>query len=183
MNRYYFITNDMNDLAHVEKELEQQGVLKEQMKVLPYNDALAQEAGLESVDSLFRKDMFGSIAVGFGIGCAVAALFLLGAFLFGITGLQSWLLVGMIALFIIGVCTWEGGLLGVHLPNRKFRRFGRHLKRGFSVFFVDINEGQEQVLLNTAKQHTKLRPVGNGGGESDLMVKLRHNWNEYSQTI
>lgn len=183
MNRYYFVTNDMNDLVHVEQELEQQGVLKEQMRVLPFDDAVAREAGLESVDSLFRKDIVGSLAIGFGIGCALAALFLLGALLFGIAGTQAWLLVGLIALFIIGVCTWEGGLLGVHLPNRKFRRFGRDLKRGFSVFFVDIKEGQEQALLNTAREHKQLRPVGNGGGESDLMVKLRHNWNQYSQTI
>lgn len=183
MNRYFFITKDMEDLAHVEQELEERGVLKEQMHVLPCSDAVAEEAGLESVDSLFRKDIIESLAVGFGIGSAVASLLLLGAYLFGVTGLNTWLMFGFIALMIIGVCTWEGGLVGVHWPNRQFRRFGRDLKRGFSVFFVDIDETQEQALLATAKEHKTLRPVGNGEGESALMLKMRHNWRQYREAI
>lgn len=181
MNRYYFITNDMDDLANVEQELEQQGVLKEQMHVLPYNDAVAEERGLESVDSIFRKDILRTLAVGFGIGCAVAALMLTVAFFVGVESTQAWLMLGFIALMIVGVCTWEGGLAGVHWPQHQFRRFGRDLKRGFSVFFVDVDEGQEQTLVTTAKQHKQLQPVGNGEGESAALVKLRHNLRSYSK--
>lgn len=181
MNRYYFVTKDLEDLVHVEQELEQQGVLKEQMHVLPYSDAVAEESGLESVHSLFRKDILGSLGIGFGVGCAAASLFLLVAyFFFGVAESQTWMMLGIIALMIVGVCTWEGGLMGIHWPKRQFRRFGRDLKRGFSVFFVDIEEAQEQTLVETVKQHRQLQPVGNGSGESTFFIKLRHYWHRYS---
>lgn len=181
MNRYYFVTKDMDDLARVEQELEQRGVLKEQMHVLPYSDAVAEESGLESVHSLFRKDILGSLAVGFGIGCAVASVFLaVMYFLFNTAGSQTWMMLGLIALMLIAVCTWEGGLVGIESPRRQFRRFGRDLKRGFSVFFVDVNKDQEQTLATTLRGHNQLQPVGNGSGESGFLVKLRHNWHRYS---
>lgn len=183
MNRYFFLTKDMDDLVQVEQDLEEAGILKEQMHVLPYDDAVAEEAGLESVDSLFRKDILKSLAVGFVIGCVLASLLLLGAFFLGVAGVNTWLMLGFIALMIVGVSTWEGGLVGVHWPNRQFRRFGRDLKRGFSVFFVDIEEHQEQALLSAVKEHKQLRPVGNGSGESALMIKLRHNWHQYTEAV
>lgn len=181
MNRYFFLTKDIDDLVHVEQELEQRGVLKEQMHILPNSDAVAEQSGLNSVDSLSRKDLFGSLAVGFGIGCAVAAALMVGALLFGAEGLQTWLMIGFIGLMIVGVCTWEGGLYGIETPRRQFQRFARDLRRGYSVFFVDIDKSQEQALMATAKQHKHLRPVGSGSGESELLLKLRHNWNEYSR--
>ena len=179
MNRYYYVTKDMEDLVRVEKELEQQGVLPEQMHVLPHSDAVADQFGVESIDSFSRKDILGSLGMGFSIGCAVVLLLLIAAYFVGVSNYESWLMLTIISMLIIGFCTWEGGLMGIQTPNHQFRRFARDLKRGFSVFFVDVAKGQEALLNSVTQQHMQLQPVGHGTGESAWTLKLRHNWHRY----
>lgn len=179
MNRYYFVGDDLDELARVERELQSQGISPLQMHVLPNNDAQADLKGLESVDSLLRKDIIRSLGIGFVIGMGLALLVILVAYLSGITATEHWVMVGFLCVVIAGFCTWEGGLFGIQVPNRELRRFTKHLHNGKHVFFVDIDTEQKESLENMARRHKDLRPVGTGEGERAWMFTLRSGWHRF----
>lgn len=180
MKRYYFVSDDLDGLTKVGKELKQGDVSPLQMHLLPSDDVDVGRRGLDSVDSLFRKDILPSLLVGFGIGCGVVALLLVSAFILGVRSMEAWFLVGFLSVIVLGFCTWEGGLFGIQVPNREFRRFTRHLQDGQHVFFVDVeDDDQQKVLDRTVARHGHLQPAGVGDGKSEWKYSLRRGWRRF----
>lgn len=179
MNRYYFVGDDLDELSRVERELQSQGISPLQMHVLPNNDAQAELKGLDSVDSLLRKDIVRSLFTGFVIGFGLSLLALMVAYLSGITATEHWVMVGFLCVVITGFCTWEGGLFGIQVPNREFRRFAKHMQSGKHVFFVDIDKEQKENLEGMARRHKDLKPIGTGEGEGAWLFALRSGWHRF----
>lgn len=179
MNRYYFVGENLDELAKVEQELKAQGISPLQMHVLPNNDAQADLRGLDSVDSLWRKDIVRSLLTGFAVGVLLTLLTVLVAYLAGISATEHWVMVGFLCVVLTGFCTWEGGLFGIQVPNREFRRFAKHLQDGKHVFFVDIDKEQRGDLEGMTRRHKDLKPIGTGEGEQAWLFALRSGWHRF----
>lgn len=173
MKRYYFVSDNLADLANVEQELQQQGISPLQMHLVSDSEAEAERLGLHQVASVFRKDIIYSMFTGFMIGLIVSTLLVVIGFSVGLEGNQQWAILLFVCLFIVGFCTWEGGLFGIQVPNRHYRRFARALKQGRHLFFVDVVKGQKPILDEAAKKHAHLKPVGRGAGEWSWLFSLR----------
>ena len=76
MIRYYYISDDLEDLANVEKELADVGLTPPQIHVLSEQNARVQSHNLNEVDSVLKQDVVHSTEIGaiFGIAGAVATL-------------------------------------------------------------------------------------------------------------
>lgn len=165
MKRYYFVSDDLKDLALVEKELQQEGVSPLQMHLVSDSGAEAQNLGLHQVASVFRNDIIYSMLTGLAVGAVVCSLLIGIGFWLGVTGDRQWALMIIICILILGFCTWEGGLFGIQVPNRQYRRFARVIRQGRHLFFVDVARDQSQVIEATLQRHAHLKPVGRGIGE------------------
>ncbi len=161
MIRHYYISDDLDDLERIENELEQQGLTKNQIHVLSENDAEVEKHHLHAIAPLLKRDVVHSTLLGALTGLVIAAMLLSVVYLLDLhlTPL-GWLPFIFAAVVILGFCIWEGGLIGLQIPNYQFKRFQKLLDKGNHVFFVDTKEDQEAFLSQVIKKHPKLRDAG-----------------------
>ena len=139
MKRHYFIGDDLNVVAAVERALMAKGIAAEQIHVLSLDDADAEQRNLHDVQSLMKKDVIHSAEIGALIGLAASIAAIAVAHLTGLAAKVGWVPFVFLAIVLLGFFTWEGGLIGIQLPNSRFRRFEKALRAGEHVFFVDVD--------------------------------------------
>ena len=171
MQRHYYISEDLNDLEAVEQELQQSGLSTPQIHVLSESDAEVEKHHLHAIESVLKHDVVHSTQLGAVVGVIGAALILGIAYVMQWhTTAAGWLPLGFLAVVILGFCTWEGGLVGIQIPNYQFKRFQELLKQGKHVFFVDVNVSQYAVLCEVIERHSGLTFAGTGDATPSWVV-------------
>ena len=181
MKRHYFIGDDLDVVAAVERALMAKGVTAEQIHVLSLNDADAEQRHLHDVQSLMKKDVIHSAEIGalFGLVASIAVIAV--AHLSGLAAKVGWVPFVFLAIVLLGFSMWEGGLIGIQIPNSRFRRFERALRAGEHVFFVDVDSSQEAHVHQVLTAHPNLRPAGTGPSLPRWLVGLQQNAHRFSQ--
>ena len=59
-----------------------------------------------------------------------------------------------------------GSFFGLQRTNRAFRPFEERLHQGQHLFFVDVKNAQEPILVNVVSHHPRLQDAGTGPGLS-----------------
>jgi len=175
MKRHYFIGDDLNVVAMVEKDLLANGVAAEQIHVLSLNDADAETRQLHDVQSLMKKDVIHSAEIGALLGLAASALAIVVAHLTGVAAKIGWVPFVFLAIVLLGFFTWEGGLIGIQMPNSRFRRFEKALRAGEHVLFVDVDDSQDSRVQHIMGHHPQMRPAGTGSSSPRWLVGLQSN--------
>ncbi len=184
MKRHYFITDDLDDLDHVEDELERAGFSTPQMHVLSRDDAgVATRPHLHPVEAVLKKDVVRGTEIGAVIGVVLAAVVLLAAYMTGVTATVGWVPFVFLAVVVLGFSTWEGGLFGIQEPHADFVRFQEDLDAGKHVFFVDIDDEQKSLLDQVVSSHPRLQYAGEGAATPAVVVKAQEKFNEAMQTL
>lgn len=176
MQRYYFISDDLDDLETFEEQLESAGVLTEQIHVLSLDDtSVENHMHLHDVQSLMKKDLIHSAEYGAVVGVIAAVTVLLVAYFAGWTNSPAgWIPFVFLSIICLGFFTWEGGLWGIQTTNVHFKRFERVLSEGKHVFFLDLETRQEDVLKNILKGHPKVDAAGTGTANPHWLVIWQH---------
>jgi hypothetical protein len=179
MKRHYFISDDLDDLAAVGRELEAAGITAPQLHILSNDDAGLTLRKLHQVEAVLKKDVVHGTELGalVGVMCAGAILFL-----FWITGLAeayTWLPPIFLAVVVLGFCTWEGGLIGIQEPNVNFRRFQQELRRGRHILLVDVNAQQADKLRGVIGAHPGLEPAGEGEPTPGWVIGAQQKWSRF----
>ena len=143
MKRHYYISDDLDDLEIVERDLEAAGVSTPQIHVLSEDDAGLDEHHLHKVEAVLKKDVVHGTELGAVVGVIAAAAVLSIAYFSGLTETYTWVPAIFLSVIVLGFCTWEGGLIGIQEPHVDFRRFQEDLKAGKHVLFVDVDPEQE----------------------------------------
>ncbi|GAA6184109.1 NAD/FAD-utilizing enzyme [Aliiglaciecola sp. NS0011-25] len=184
MKRQYYISDDLNDLRIIQSELEDKGLSTPQLHVLSENDAEVEKHHLHAIESVLKKDVVRSTELGAVVGAICAALVLLLAYSMNwhLTA-AGWIPFGFLAVVILGFCTWEGGLIGIQVPNYQFRQFQKLLKQGKHIFFVDATEQQMAIVEQVASQHTNLKLAGSGESPPDWVVKSQDKFNNFMKVM
>jgi hypothetical protein len=160
MKRHYFISDNLDDLAAVESELESRGLSSLQIHVLSQNDAEVEHRKLHQVMSFMKTDVVRSTLIGAMIGICLCMLTLGIAHAAGVAETQmGWIPVVFLALVLLGFCTWEGGLRGIQEPNARFQGFQTALSSGKHVLFVEIDPHEESILQQVVTAHPGLDGV------------------------
>jgi hypothetical protein len=184
MLRHYYISNDLDDMEAVEQELEAKGVSTPQIHVLSENDAEVEKHHLHAIEAVLKQDVVHSTELGAVVGVIGAILVLGAAYLMDWhTTAVGWVPFGFLAVVVLGFCTWEGGLIGIQIPNHEFKRFQKLLKHGKHVIFVDVDPEQESVLLETAAQHPKLKHAGTGNATPGWVVHGQETFSKVMKTL
>ena len=184
MLRHYYISDDLNDLKVIEQELEQKGLTTPQLHVLSENDAEVEKHHLNAIEPVLKQDVVHSTELGALVGVLASGALLGTAYLLEWhTTAAGWLPFIFLAVVLLGFCTWEGGLIGIQLPNRQFKRFQKLLKNGKHVFFVDIDKEQEDALNEVVAKHPKLILAGTGEATPTWVVKGQDKFNEFMRVM
>lgn len=184
MQRHYYVSDDLNDLEAVERELEQSGLTTPQIHVLSENDAEVEKHHLHAIESVLKKDVVHSTQLGAIVGVIGAALILGIAYaLQWHTTVVGWLPFAFLAVVVLGFCTWEGGLVGIQIPNYQFKRFQALLKQGKHVFFVDVDDKQFSTLGEVVIRHKSLIYAGKGDATPAWVVKGQDKFNNAMKAL
>lgn len=184
MNRHYYISNNLDDLEQIERELEASGIATEQIHVLSEQDAALERHHVHSVPSVLKTDVVNSGRRGLYIGLALAIVVLLVAYFSGWTDSPAgWVPFIFLALILLGFSTWEGGLFGIQTPNQYFRQLQDRLRAGDHVFFVDVEPSQEPVLERIIQQHPYMQQAGVGQARPYWIIAGQQTWNRFRKMI
>jgi hypothetical protein len=184
MKRHYYISNDLDDLDHVEEELERAGVSTPQMHVLSRDDAgVASRPHLHPVEAVLKKDVVKGTEIGAVVGVIGAGLVLGISYYSGVTETVGWVPFVFLSVIVLGFCTWEGGLFGIQEPHADFVRFQDDLDAGRHIFFVDVDDAQESALAQIVGAHPGLTPAGEGTATPKVVVEAQKKFHDTMQTL
>lgn len=179
MERYFYASDDLRDLERLETELESEGVVRPQIHVLTDSEAQLKRYRLHEVSSLMRTDVVRKGLLGAVLGVLGCVLVIGVAAGSGAAASFGWTPFVLLAIVVLGFCTWEAGFLGFQVPNRRFRDFQRLLDEGKHVFFVDIRAGQEALLERAIARHPRLERIGQGAGVPWWLVALQDRYRRF----
>ena len=176
MMRYFFVSDELDEVEQFESELEQNGIVKPQIHVLSHDDcAVAHHRDLHPVKSFMKKDVIHSTFLGAGIGAGLAAMALLITYLAEWNKTPAgWMPFVFLAIVILGFFTWQGGLWGVQSPNVRFRPVAAAMDQGAHVIFVDAPEEQQARIREIAGHHSHVRFAAVDTGAPSWMVFSQH---------
>jgi len=181
MRRHYYISNDLDDLESIEKELENRGVTTPQIHVLSRDDLGVQKHHLHEVPSMMKKDVVHStsIAALFGFLCAVLVLSV--AQFSGVTETVGWIPFIFLAVVVMGFVTWEGGMWGIQEPNIHFKRFQKALDAGKHVLYVEVKKDQEVLLKSVTDIHPGLQAAGIEDAATGLLISAENGAQHFAK--
>ena len=184
MLRRYFISDDLDDLAKIEQELEQQGIETPQIHVLSENDAEVELRHLHEVAPVLKSDVVHATEIGAIVGVIGALVVLALAYIMGWTDTAAgWVPFIFLAVVVLGFCTWEGGFIGIQQPNVNFKRFQDLLHQGKHVLFIDIAPEQEAVLSKVIRKHPGLQSSGEGEATPGWVVRSQQLFRRFVKTM
>ncbi len=175
MLRHYFISTNLDDLEVFEEQLEANGVSTPHIHVLSRNDTdVKHHHHLHEVQSLMKSDIIHLTLRGAVVGAVAFVLVLAVAYFAGWTQSSvGWTPAVFLAVVLLGLCTWEGGLLGIQRPNHRFARFEKALSEGKHLFFVDLEDRQESILTKLLKTHPTIESAGTGPSTHHWLIALQ----------
>lgn len=170
MKRVYYASENLDELQQVEQELEQEGVPAEHMHVLSREEATAEEKDLKPVSSLLQRDTIHMGLRGALIGLALCTAVWFGSHTLGLHEPAGTVPFLLLSLMVLGFCTWEGGMIGMHRTNYKFERFKEVLKQGSHVFYVDCTARETASIRSVLSHHPRVRRMGEGSSTINPFV-------------
>ena len=162
MKRAYFVTDNLDELESVEKELGQHGIPEAHMQVLSEDEVGVQNHHLHSVSGFMQKDVVHQGTRGALFGVILAGIMLFSANAMGAFSFAGPLPFAFLAIIILGFSTWVGGFIGIRQTNYKFRDLVDVVAKGKHVFLVDFSEKQAHIIEKLTKRHPRLANAGFG---------------------
>jgi len=181
IKRHYFIGDDLNVVASVEQELLSTGIDAQRIHALSLDDTDAEQHQLHDVHSLMNKNLVHSAETGAPIGLVAAIGAIAVGQFSGLAATVGWLPFVFLAIVLLGIFAWEGGLIGIQLPNSRFRRFEKALCAGAPIFFVDVDAAEEGAMQGILTAHPQLRPAGTGSSSPRWLVGIQHSARRFFQ--
>jgi len=171
MKRHYFISDNLDDLDSIERQLEDRGVLRAQIHVLSKDDAgVETHEHLHNIESVLKFDVVHGTMLGAIIGFILAIATLAIGEYTNLTATYTWTPFLFLAVVLFGFSTWFGGYHGIQTPHKDFKRFESDLSDGRHVFFVDIDKDQKKILKEVTSSYPELKKAGTGSSTPRWVV-------------
>jgi hypothetical protein len=181
MKRHYFISDDLDDLAVIERELAAAGITPPQIHVLSNDDAGLTLKKLHQVEAVLKKDVVHGTELGALVGAICAGAILLLFWIAGLAEAYTWLPPIFLAIVVLGFCTWEGGLIGIQEPHVNFRRFQQELRLGKHILLVDVDALQQDKLRHITQAHPGLEMAGEGESTPGWVIGAQQKWSRFME--
>ncbi|GAA5317504.1 MAG: hypothetical protein AseanaTS_27090 [Candidatus Pelagadaptatus aseana] len=162
MLRYYYCSDSLRDIERVERELEHDGFPRRHIHVLSHNEPEMDRLHVHSVPSLLRSDSVHWAERGALVGLLVSAAVVAFLVLSGAHQAIGLPAVLLLAALVLGIFTWEAGLIGMQRKNYKLEQFEPILEKGQHVMLVDVDESEVYSLAKHMEAHPEVSCIGRG---------------------
>lgn len=180
MKRYFYVSNELDDLQNVENALEAEGISRAQIHVLSNDDAGVKERDLNQVYSWFRTDVISTTYKGVIVGAILAVIVLVLSSALGGVEAIGWAPFIMLAIVCLGFCTWEGGLIGSHLPSSRFKKFQRTLEEGNHVLMIDADIKDVEFIDSVIAKNPGLEAAGTDTTKDQWTVATEKRFRQFA---
>ena len=179
MKRFYYISDDLDDLERIEHQLEAGGIARPQIYLLSNDDVGLENRDVNRVASFLKTDVIHAGEIGAVLGLAVASVILAVSHFSGIATQVGWAPFIFLAIVGFGFATWEAGFIGMQMPNVHFTRFEKALKQGRHVLFVETNREDKKKLKAVIKQYPGLERAGTEVTHTGALMWLLKYWERF----
>ena len=179
MKRFYYISDDLDHLENIERDLESAGIARSQIYLLSNDDEGLERHDVNRVASFLKTDVIHAGEIGAMLGVAVAAVVILVSHFSGIAEQVGWVPFIFLAIVGFGFATWEAGFIGMQAPNIHFVKFQDALNRGRHVLFVEAGSGDVQKLKSVMKSHDELERAGTEITHTGALMALLKYWERF----
>ncbi|WP_188150988.1 hypothetical protein [Teredinibacter waterburyi] len=183
MKRYYFVSENLDELAKCEQDLFGAGFVSAQVHVLSQQDAAVEKHRLHDVSSFSKFDIFHSGLVGAATGGVLAGISLSVGWMMGAATTLDWLPFMFLAFVLFGFCTWEGGFYGIQVSNKEFNRFAELLDGGKHILMVDADKKQAEKLQHIISYYAELDEAGVGRARPAWMIATQTNLQSFVRAM
>jgi len=183
MKRHYFISDNLDDLDHIEQELERRGIQTPQIHVLSKDDTgVDKHEHLHNIESVFKQDVVHGTILGAVFGSIAAATVLAIGYLSNLPETYTWMPFYFLSIVMFGFVTWSGGFYGIQTPHKDFKRFQKDLDNGKHVFIVDVDPSQEHIVKQIGTEHPHLVDAGTGAATPRWVVMGQQSVKDFTST-
>ncbi len=179
MKRFYYISDNLDDLEQIEHQLEAGGIARPQIYLLSNDDVGLENRDVNRVASFLKTDVIHAGEIGALLGLAIAAVILLISYFSGIAAQVGWAPFIFLAIVGFGFATWEAGFIGMQTPNVHFARFEEALEQGRHVLFVETDREDQRKLKAVIKQYPSLERAGTEVTHTRALMVLLKYWERF----
>jgi hypothetical protein len=179
VKRFYYISDNLDDLERIEHQLEAGGIARPQIYMLSNDDVGLENRDVNRVASFLKTDVIHAGEIGAVLGIAVASLILLVSHFSGIAAQVGWAPFIFLAIIGFGFATWEAGFIGMQIPNIHFTRFEEALEQGRHVLFVETDREDQKKLKAVIKQYPGLEHAGTEVTHTRALMMMLKYWERF----
>lgn len=179
MKRFYYISDNLDDLEQIEHQLEAGGIARPQIYLLSNDDVGLENRDVNRVASFLKTNLIHAGEIGALLGLAIAAVILLISYFSGIAAQAGWAPFIFLAIVGFGFATWEAGFIGMQTPNVHFARFEEALEQGRHVLFVETDREDQRKLKAVIKQYPSLERAGTEVTHTRALMVLLKYWERF----
>ena len=179
MKRFYYISDDLDDLEQIEHQLEAGGIARPQIYLLSNDDVGLENRDVNRVASFLKTDVIHAGEIGALLGLAIASVILLISHFSGIAAQVGWAPFIFLAIIGFGFATWEAGFIGMQTPNVHFTQFEKALEQGRHVLFVETDRDDQKKLKAVIKQYPSLERAGTEVTHTRALMLLLKYWERF----
>lgn len=179
MKRFYYISDNLDDLEQIEHQLEAGGIARPQIYLLSNDDVGLENRDVNRVASFLKTNLIHAGEIGALLGLAIAAVILLISYFSGIAAQVGWAPFIFLAIVGFGFATWEAGFIGMQTPNVHFARFEEALEQGRHVLFVETDREDQRKLKAVIKQYPSLERAGTEVTHTRALMVLLKYWERF----
>ena len=179
MKRFYYISDDLDDLEQIEHQLEAGGIARPQIYLLSNDDVGLENRDVNRVASFLKTDVIHAGEIGALLGLAIASVILLISHFSGIAAQVGWAPFIFLAIIGFGFATWEAGFIGMQTPNVHVTQFEKALEQGRHVLFVETDREDQKKLKAVIKQYPSLERAGTEVTHTRALMLLLKYWERF----
>jgi hypothetical protein len=179
VKRFYYISDNLDDLEQIEHQLEAGGIARPQIYLLSNDDVGLENRDVNRVASFLKTNLIHAGEIGALLGLAIAAVILLISYFSGIAAQVGWAPFIFLAIVGFGFATWEAGFIGMQTPNVHFARFEEALEQGRHVLFVETDREDQRKLKAVIKQYPSLERAGTEVTHTRALMVLLKCWERF----
>jgi len=179
VKRFYYISDDLDDLEQIEHQLEAGGIARPQIYLLSNDDVGLENRDVNRVASFLKTDVIHAGEIGALLGLAIASVILLISHFSGIAAQVGWAPFIFLAIIGFGFATWEAGFIGMQTPNVHFTQFEKALEQGRHVLFVETDREDQKKLKAVIKQYPSLERAGTEVTHTRALMMLLKYWERF----
>lgn len=159
MKHSYLMSKDLEEMKAIEQDLVGEGIDPHHIHIMSDDESGLHKHQLQPVNQFVKTDIIRCTLWGCMIGIVLSMFTLSMPALLDYSSAIETLPFIFLAIILLGISTWEGGLWGIQVMNRRFKNLEDDLHHGQHLMIVDYNQPDDALFTDILQSHTSVRKI------------------------